>query len=79
MDDGKREFALGQIFAKPLEGAVAGCRGEIKVVVEDLEEEADCRDERCAVAVIKSVWESRGWRMEGVHLRRALGLHEFDG
>lgn len=38
VDDGEREFAFCQVFAEPFERGVAGCGGEVEVVVEDLEE-----------------------------------------
>ena len=38
VDYRKREFALGEVFAQPLEVGVTGCRGEVEMVVEDLEE-----------------------------------------
>ena len=38
VDYRKREFALGKVFAQPLEVGVPGCRGEVEVVVKDLEE-----------------------------------------
>jgi hypothetical protein len=41
VDDGKGEFAFCKVFAEAFEGGVAGGRGEVEVVVEDLEEEAD--------------------------------------
>lgn len=50
VDDWKGEFALGQVFAEAFERGVAGCGGEVEVVVEDLEEEADCGYEGGAVA-----------------------------
>ena len=40
MDDGKAEFALRQVLAEPLVRSV-GCVGDVVIVVEDLEEEAD--------------------------------------
>lgn len=51
VDDWEAEFALCQVFAETLEGCVTRCGGEVEVVVQDLEEEADCGDEGCAVAV----------------------------
>ena len=49
MDYGKREFAFGEVFAQPLEVGIAGRRGEVEMVVEDLEEQADCGYKRCTV------------------------------
>ena len=48
VDDREGEFALGQVFAETLGGGVGG--GEVEVVVEDLEKEADGIDEGDAVA-----------------------------
>lgn len=53
MDDGEGEFALGEVFAEAFESGVAGCGGEVEVVVEDLEEEADRGDEGGAVTTTK--------------------------
>ena len=44
MDDGKREFPLGEIFAETFVVGVGG-GAEVEVVVADLEEEADGGDE----------------------------------
>jgi hypothetical protein len=49
MYDREAEFALCEIFAEPFEGRVARCGGEVEVVIQDLEEEADCADEGGAV------------------------------
>lgn len=51
VDDWEGEFAFGQVFAQPFERRVARGRGEIEVVVEDLEEQADGGYEGRAVAV----------------------------
>lgn len=44
VDDGEREFSLREVFAEAFVVGV-GCVGEVAVVVEDLEEEADGVDE----------------------------------
>lgn len=41
MDDGEAEFAFCQVFGEAFEGGVAAGGGEVEVVIEDLEEEAD--------------------------------------
>jgi hypothetical protein len=51
VDDGEAEFPFCQVLAEALEGGVARCWGEVEVVVEDLEEEADGGYEGSAVAV----------------------------
>lgn len=62
VDDGKRKLALGQVLAHALVVRVLA-RGEVHVVVADLEDEADEVDE--------------GHAVEG-RAARALGLHELD-
>ena len=48
------------------------------MVVEDLEEEADCGDEGCAVAELVLIMDLQGERDMDVHLYCAFGLHELD-
>jgi hypothetical protein len=52
VDDGEAELALCQVFGEAFEGRVAGGGGEVEMVVEDLEEEADGGDEGGAVAEV---------------------------
>jgi hypothetical protein len=42
VDDWEGKFSLCEVFAKAFEGGVAGCWGEVEVVVENLEEETYC-------------------------------------
>jgi hypothetical protein len=49
VDDWETEFSFSQVFAEAFEGGVARGGGEVEVVVEDLEEQADCGYEGGAV------------------------------
>ena len=49
MDNREGEFAFGQIFTETLVGGVFG-RGQVEIVVADLEERADKVDERDVVS-----------------------------
>lgn len=88
VDDGEREFSFGEVFAEAFERGVAGCGGEVEVVVEDLEEETDCGDEGGAVTTtftlvtirdiegVKEVRDEGVWR--DIHIHSTLSLHELD-
>ncbi len=78
MNDWEREFSFCKVFAETFEGGVAGCRGEVEVVIKDLKEEADRGDEGCTVAVERLVMKLKRKKVYNVHVHRTLGLHKFD-
>lgn len=83
MDNGEGEFAFCQVFAEAFEGGVARGGGEVEVVVEDLEEEADGGYEGGAVTNELRISCLESGRMDGVWWSERRGwiertrLHRF--